>query len=268
MYKMIWWMTIGFSITPLLSVSIAYADVGPPPPTMGFELEYQIPRTPIINAQLFLCDDASCITSQPFANPQQSVGPPQLFECSEESCWTWGSGIGSTPYYRLRITFSDKTRESNVFTKVAYGARYSVTIAEDRLFVREISPGSFFGYFSPVQNLLFLPALIVTLITETIVAARYARRVQRPIRWVGYANMISLPIVWFVFPFLRVSFAIVVILAELFAVGFESAFLYFANRKTSLSLRQASVASVLMNLASIGVGGGVVLAFIALLTML
>ena len=90
--------------------------------------------------------------------------------------------------------------------------------------------------------------LVATLIIELAVAAVYLARLKlmRGLGWVLVANLISLPFVWFVIPSVMV--------AEIFAVGFEAAFLYLTNRRRGLSLGHAFMLSLLMNTASYFIG--------------
>ncbi|MBI3242152.1 MAG: hypothetical protein HYZ49_07655 [Chloroflexi bacterium] len=144
-----------------------------------------------------------------------------------------------------------------------------MTVKDDSLYVREIFPDSILEFFSPIQVLGFLPALAVTVIAETIAAALFSRGIKTSIKWVGYANALSLPIVWFVFPFLHLSAVWVFVLAETFAVIFEALFLHATNKKTGLSFKQASSASLAMNLSSIVAGAlavALIIGFIYLLS--
>ena len=263
------WAAVGFSIALLLSASTVYADIGPAPPTMDFTFGYQIPKTPIVNAQLLLCDDASCAQSEPFVDPPNWSGRPAILDCDGDTCWAWAGGIGFKRYHKLVVMFADKIRESNVFTKIAYGARYVVTVGENDLSVREIfSPDSLLlTFFSPFQYLCFIPASILTLISETAIAALYSTRIKTLIKGAGWANIISLPIVWFVFPFVQLTFGWTFLLAELFAVVFEAGFLFSLNHRTGLSWRQASTVSVLMNVGSVIVGIVAILLVIVLITL-
>jgi len=259
------WAVVSLNIALLLSTSTVYADIGPAPPTMDFSFEYHTQQTVIASGQLLLCEDATCTKSEPFINPLDILGRPAIFNCDDvDRCWAWAGARGFKQYHKLVITFADKTRESNAFTKIAYGAQYVVIVNEDSLSIYEVFlPSSLFNFFSPLQTLCFAPALILTLIIETTVATTYSRKVKTPVKRVGWANVISLLIVWFGFPYLQLGYIAVLILAELFAMVFEAAFLHIANRKTGLSFRRASIVSVLMNVASIGAGIGTILLFIA-----
>jgi len=108
-----------------------------------------------------------------------------------------------------------------------------------------------------VRNLIpFGFALFITLILELFVAyiflliIRFSKQV---LIHVLIANVITLPIVWFVFPLLKIEFFMILILAEIFALAFEAYFLYWRN-KGKLPLGKSFLLSILMNLASLFVG--------------
>jgi hypothetical protein len=256
------------AISQLYSVTYARADIGPGPPTMDFILEYQTNKSPIIQAQLFLCQNASCTEKEPFVDPPGWFGRRSTVECNDDRCSVFPGGIGFGRYHQLVIMFEDRSRPSNVFSKFAYTAAYQVTVNESDLLVREVRPASFFDYFAPYQILLFLPALVLTLITELTVASIYSRKTKLQIRGGGFVNLISMPIVWFVIPFLIANGYVLFVISELFAIVFEASFLRLINRNTGLSIRQASIASVLMNAASIGVGIIAVFLFTAVIPLL
>jgi hypothetical protein len=249
--------------TRLAAVAGIAADIGPPPPSMDFALEFLVPETPVLSAEVFLCDDSSCRQRAPFGDPPGWQGRAAIVGCREDRCWAFAGGIGFRRYHQLVLEFDDGTRESNVFTKVAYGANYQVVVAEDGLYVRELPPDSFLAYFSPAQYLLFVPGAAITLIAETTVARIYARKTRLQVRGVAVANLLSLPPMWFLLPFLRVNFGVLLLLGEGFAILFESGFLHLANRRTQLSLRQSTLASLIMNSASIVAGVVTILAVAA-----
>jgi len=245
-------------VTALTLGPSARADIGPHE-SMQFTFEFQIPAIPIIEGQLVQCDDATCANGEPY---------PYQFACEGNSC----SSYAIMPYARhqkLAITFSDRVRESNVFTKKAFYANYVVTVREGNLEVKEtLSFGGFFtSFFNPFQTLAFLPAAALTLFAELIVAAIWRRRANVRVRlgWVALANLISLPIVWFAFPMIRLDAITIILLAEAFAFVFEAAFLYLTHKKKGLRFRGAAALSLWMNIGSVGLG--VLLAVAAILLL-
>jgi hypothetical protein len=218
---------------------------------MDFTLEYQVSRSPILGVQLFVCDDPACAQREGFADPPGWIGRPAFLNCSEDRCWAFPGRVGFGRYHQLVITFADGARRSNVFSKIAYGAQYRVTVEEDGLLVREVRPHSALDYFSPLQSLLFAPAMALTVATEAAVARICSRRVEVRVRSAVFANLLSFPVVWLILPFLQTSSAVLFVLVEVFAITFEAAFLLVANRSKRLALRQSLLVSVLMNTASV-----------------
>lgn len=102
----------------------------------------------------------------------------------------------------------------------------------------------------------FAVSLLLTLAIELIVAFIYLRakkvkKLKRILLFIVIANLISLPILWFVFIFLLGGLGL--ILGEVFAVVFEGGFIYYFNRK-SIKLRSAMLMSLLMNITSAVIG--------------
>jgi hypothetical protein len=114
--------------------------------------------------------------------------------------------------------------------------------------------------YPPVyQNefVLFAAALILTLVIELTVAFLYLKVVKikkkgRILIAVAIANIISVPIVWFAFVFPFGSLGL--LLGEIFAVVFEGYFIYYFNKK-AISLKNAMLMSLIMNLVSVVIGG-------------
>jgi hypothetical protein len=116
-----------------------------------------------------------------------------------------------------------------------------------------------------VMDLLFFVALVSTLFLELLTAAVFVfvtKSRWRLLIYVAAANIISLPVVWFLFPALALSLMLILILAELFAVLFEASVLHLFGK---LSPKRALLLSVLMNAASFLLGGLVILPLAVLL---
>jgi hypothetical protein len=240
----------------LLPVSTVQADIGPQE-SMRFTFQYQIEPTSIISGQLLECTDVTCKTNESFRYG--------YFNCQANSCSSVPYGGSYSHYQKLVLTFADKTRESNVFTKVGFGAEYTVTVKDDGLYVREVFAS--LSFFNPFAVMLFVPALALSLLAELTAAALYFRVAKLSISlWlVVCANLLSLPVVWFLFPILLLDTDVTIVLYELFAIVFEAAFLYFVGRNKGISLRHAGALSLIMNLASIALGVLVVSALAFLL---
>ena len=218
-----------------------YADIGPKD-RIDFRIVYQVEGISIIDAELIHCRDPEC----------NEVKPPDelmydYFRCSKgkiETCTAFAYTYG--PYHMLVIEFSDKTRNSNVFKPHGIQERYQVTVLESSLRVEpSIAPIDSFG-----------SALCGTWLIEGIVAIIYFaifRLSKTAFALALFSSLLSLPVVWFVFPGLRLPGLVIVGLSEVFAIGFEAGFVFLASGR-KIALKHTLVASILMNLASFIVG--------------
>jgi hypothetical protein len=238
-----------WTFIPTISVR---ADTGPHP-TMDFELVWAIPRVSVSDAALYTCGDAAC------ADPVKVIGP---FSCSEQSC---RYNYGGSGFYKLIIVFADKTRQSNIFEKRGFEASFTVQVNADNLSIEQIGLG--LPYALSTQVMGFLVALVITLSIEIPLAVLMLKRWNLPRKWllILVANLISLPIVWFVFPFISNNTFIVIGLAELFAIAFEACFYYLAMRKDGLGLGRAATLSALANFASVAIPFLCAIAYLAIL---
>jgi uncharacterized membrane protein YagU involved in acid resistance len=247
----------------ILSVKPASADAGIAPPAMHFSIEYKIQPAYIIEAHLLLCEDRQCAHYQIFEVADYFFYMLPSFYCGGENNSEWCyAGLGNGKfgkYYRISILFDDGvTRISNVFKKRGYTSYYTLVVNDVDLLIQEKVAQNWLLYnlFSPFQVVCFLPSALITMITEVQVAKRYAKKIQKPIRHIVLANLISLPIVWFILPsWLKVNYLWVLIMVELFAIIFEAVFILYTNRASKLSLREGIITSVIINLASFVLGG-------------
>lgn len=222
---------IVIGVVLLLPVVSARADIGPKP-SMEFSFEYEIEPVTIVGGQLIECEDAACETGQPL----ETVGP-QDFTCTENECSSLSYGYA--PYHKLVIEFEDRTRESNIFTKQASDASFSVTVSEMGLDVEEVRGDG----GSCCSGLMF------TLVLETLVASAYLSLFRLPraaLGWVPLSSLLSLPVVWLVFPQLPFSAGLTIALSETFAVLFETGLIYLVARRL-LPLKHVAALSLLMN---------------------
>lgn len=141
-------------ITALIPKQIAYADIGPKP-QMEFKFNYPYDdQLSIISGELLECDQSDCAD----AAPLPTLGP-QNFSCTKTDCTAMAYGFSK--FHRLRITFSDGiTRDSNVFGKRFFNARYQVAVGEHDLMVREQ-----LGGLPPLQGILALGLAALILIS-------------------------------------------------------------------------------------------------------
>lgn len=226
----------------LIPAQPAHADMGPKP-TMDFRLAWSIPRVEVADASLFFCEDATCM------DPGEVAGP---FSCTQDRCLY---NYGGSGWYKLEIVFADQTRVSNVFEKRGFQANFEVAVNPNGLLVKQVSFP--FPYLVSAQVAGFFLAALVTLGIEIPLAGLVLKRWGMPRKWktILAANLVTLPIVWFGFPFIGEGFSslAVIALAELFAWLVEATFYFFALRKDGLSLGRAVAVSLLANAASVGI---------------
>lgn len=228
---------LAFIISFCIPSFSAFADAGPHP-SMEFIFRYSINSTPVEeSAKLIFCHDADCKINQ------EVMGP---FRCSNNSC---SYMYGSNGYYKLVVIFSDKTRESNIFQKTRFNSSYVVTVNQDNLYVTETWSGLPYELYRQIA--LFIVALIITLPSELLVAKIFFKRINQPYNSICIvkANLISLPIVWFVFPFILLDSFVVILLAEIFALLFEAWYIH-RNDTNRISYVTAFCVSLIMNLTS------------------
>ncbi len=146
------------------------ADMGPKP-TMSFEFVSETgPLPDILEGTLLECQDSSCQEAKPLGN----FGP-QHFSCTQNQCSSMAYGY--SPYHKLVIRFNDgKSKESNIFQKKYFDARYQVTVRPNDLTVKELRGSSNFlnlvlllsgitsASFICLIMFVFIPFIVVLLI--------------------------------------------------------------------------------------------------------
>ena len=175
---------------------------------------------------------------------------PQGFKVSQDKASS--VSYGYEDYHRIAIRFDDRKRESNVFADESFNSIYEVIVLDDRLEVRDVTP---FMKDSSVWA-AFIKALLLTLALELMVAFVYLKLAKKPAKILLYVilgNLITLPVVWFLFPlFLNVGGALVV--GELFAFITEALFLLLTCRQW-FKPSGAFLLSFMMNVMSLLIGG-------------
>ncbi|GAC1536813.1 MAG: hypothetical protein NVS4B8_27340 [Herpetosiphon sp.] len=231
-------MSLLLLLALLIPSAPAQADHGPKP-MQQYTFRWQaVQPVAILSGQLLQCHAADCADAAPLAR----LGPQRL-TCTDKSCSALSYGF--SPYQRLVITFADRTRTSNVFSQRGFNADFVVIVQPDDLIVREELTS---GRVSPYQLFFFFPALLWNVVIECTIAFVYARirRLRRLLRWVLLANLLSLPVAWFLVPLLPLGTASVVGLGEIFVFCFEAWFLWATNRR-QLTPRSAAALSLLIN---------------------
>lgn len=243
-------LAIGLILLVILAIPTRSTNADSlPPGTMFFHLNFHVENISIIDSKLFLCEDAICNHYAPYTGD---------FSCNNNECRASpsidGSALTYNKYYKIRITFSDKVRESNSFKSDAM--QYDIQIEKDNLSINK----NISEYIpTPLEVVFFCIAGFFTILLETIVAAIYGKVIKKeflPVLAIQ-ANAISLPIVWFVLRPIISDYRIYSIISELFAVIFEASFMAYFGRKQGFTVKHASILSFLMNGASFLAGVGI-----------
>lgn len=217
-----------------------------------------------------------------------------ILVCSEEGCKSdmadWCvQGICTFPYYRiervpsemrLQVSLHDKTFTSGTFNfsekRPLHEYYYDVNINPDGKMTitggwkdnGEIEQNgdypveeTWWESYYPLLR-IFVCALVLTILIELIVLILFLRRWKvkgwkRPILSLVLADIISVPLVWIILICLVALLSeilISIVIAEAFAVVFEAFFIYWLNKKV-ISLKRLLILSIVMNIASLVIGG-------------
>ncbi len=109
----------------------------------------------------------------------------------------------------------------------------------------------------PSLTLFFVIVLLLTIILELLAALVFVSRVKvskKILVYVFLVNIITLSIVWFLFPLLSLPFEVFIVISEIFAVLFESYFIYLFGKQI-ISYQQSLKLSLLNNFVSLFIGG-------------
>jgi hypothetical protein len=124
------------AIVPMLlgaNTARARADIGPHP-TMDIEFVWEgIDPREVVEATLYLCEDASCAE----ARPMEQVAL-QHITCSQTGCESMAYSYGD--FNRLVLLFSDRVeRESNIFEKKAFDSTHHCIVREHDLWIETVA---------------------------------------------------------------------------------------------------------------------------------
>jgi len=222
-----------------------FADAGPKP-SMKFKFVYRTTHpVKVVDGWQF----ESQFQSFNIYDTLRRQGP-QGFNVSQDKASS--VSYSYEDFHRIVIQFDDRKRESNVFADESFNSQYEMTIFDDRLEVKDVTP---FMKDSSVWS-AFIKALLLTLSLELMVAFVYLKLSKKPSKillFVILGNLITLPVVWFLFPlFLNVGAAFVA--GELFAFVTEAFFLLLTCKKW-FKPSGAFLLSFIMNSMSLLIGG-------------
>lgn len=245
---------LGLSIFVMLAgINLSTGLMDPSPNYVEIEetffLDYQVDETRILAAEVWRCYRADCSWYK--IHTSELWSEDRAAKCSDSICTKvekYRPFDGD--FQRLRIRFSDRVRVSNIFQVNFFEpADFIVTVREYDLLV---SPNYLISPF--VQLCFFIPLLGITIAIEIAVASYLSKRWQLPrIRGrIAIANLITVPIVWFILPSLPLGAVLVVVLSESFAVAFEALFIRYT--RSGISGRFSLNLSLGMNGASFLIG--------------
>ncbi len=268
----------------LLLLPSVYADLGPKP-TVDISVYYNNQLVSgQFNAVMLQCYKNASVSNDytTYLSGKSSCMSPECqglynLTISDNECYwapsmfAWGgdcsNGVCNFHYFppsRFRLGIYVPSLGQIITTpaidRLNFASTYDVRVSSDgKTSIKETTP-----ILTRDSVKSFIPALIITIILELIVALIFALRKGWPKKLLWYvflANVISLPIVWFVIPLFRISivssgwsFILTLVLYEAFAFIFEAYFLYWTN-KEFLDLKNAFKLSVVMNLVSLVLGG-------------
>lgn len=264
---------------------IVYSDLGPKP-TVDIDVNYDGSKIPdsVFYAKMLGCYDDESILQESLQINTTEIAEKQFaiseFDYSVNCTWfpsrfAWGGeckdsmcGFTYSPPNPFRlIVYIPSLNRTFVSSKVYnenFGASYSADLmADGSIAIKDTT--SFLMSDNGVTARNFIASLFITVFLELVVAYLYLSSLNeslqkhlagmnRMLSVVILANLMSLPIVWFVFPLIALAPIFNVAVAEAFAVLFEGLIIHMVN-KTTIGLKRVLLLSLAMNVASFLVGG-------------
>jgi hypothetical protein len=247
----------------------ASADLGPKP-SVDIDVVYNQQIIPDINfsARMLRClsQDQKQVRMEDKTVPQLEINeydspkncywvPARLAgggQCSNGSCH-FGYMPPSEFKLAVFIPSIDKVFITNEISRTNFNSRYKAELFSDgSAKISETTP-----VLSSDKISSFAKAFPITIILELLVSLIFLSVRKLPKKILAYillANIISLPIVWFLFPLVKLPILAIIVMSEIFAVLFETYFVYLLNKQI-ISFKQSLTLNILNNLASLFVGG-------------
>lgn len=173
-------------------------------------------------------------------------------QCTNSSCH-FGYMPPSEFKLAVFVPSVDKVFITNEISRTNFNSRYKAELFSDgSAKISETTP-----VLSSDKISSFAKAFPITIILELLVSLILLSVRKLPKKILAYillANIISLPIVWFLFPLVKLPLLAIIVMSEIFAVLFETYFVYLLNKQI-ISFRQSLTLNILNNLASLFVGG-------------
>ena len=177
-------------------------------------------------------------------------------QCTNSSC-TFGYFLPDQFKLAVFVPSLNKVFITNEISRVNFNSNYRAELFSDGTSkIIETTP-----IFTSLNIVKFLIAFLITIILELLTSLIFIllyKLTKKILLYVLIVNMVSLPLVWFLFPLLKLSAPTVVIISEIFAVLFEAYFIYIFGRH-KISSRQSLALSVINNVISLFVGGLILL---------
>ncbi len=250
----------------LILSSFVIADLGPKP-SVDIDVYYNSNK---VSDASFSARMLDCVSKDEYYPKRNFIPQLNISEYdSEKDCnWmpsslAWGGDCKKSKChfsYRPPSKFKlavyipslDKVFITNEISRTNFNSNYEVKLNNENVAIITETT----SFLSTDKISLFINALMITLVLELLVALIYLsiKKLSKKILVsVFIANIISLPIVWFIFPSIGNIF-LVILLSEIFAVVFEKYFIYYSNRNL-ISRKKSFVMSLIMNMVSLFVGG-------------
>jgi len=267
------------------------ADVGPKP-TADFQVTFNAVSVPdeYFSAVMLACGNfgGNRLSAVVDSTPQLNLTIPDPEKnCSWVPVWqAWTdsnpkgnchNGVCSFWYHppgdfklAVYLPSQNKVFISNESTLSAFNGRLAADLASDGSITIVETPSALESH----SVILFLIALPITLVLEVLAGLVFlmlAKLSKKILLYVFIANLISLPMVWFMFPLLGNipllgNVLLVIAASEAFAVVFEAVVIYMPNRKLITPLK-AFLLSVIINAVSFFIGGAVFLLIYGFLSL-
>jgi hypothetical protein len=265
-------------LTLFLFAAVSNADIAPP--TMHINVTYKgssgMPVNGTFNVYPLVCANSTNISN---------VTVPKLnlsFDTASGCYWVPAEMSGATcesgwcdlyyfPTTSFKLAFYlpslNKTFVTNETNQSSFGTTYDVS-----LYQNGSATITAFSIPTPPPTpqtyiVLFAAALVLTVAIEVATAFLYLRFVKikkkaRILVAVIVANIISVPVLWFIFVYFLGALGF--ILGELFAFLFEGGFVYYFNKK-AIKLKSSMIMSLIMNITSLVLGVLIIIALSGLL---
>jgi len=253
----------------IFSPNIINADLGPKP-SVNIDVVYNQQAVPGLsfNARMLGCvsqEELRFIQNDTKLIPQLKISEydlskncywaPVLYawggECSNSKC---EFGYMPPNDFKLAVYVSsiDRVFITNEISRTNFNSHYKAELFSDgSAKITDTTP-----VLQKDQIMPFIISFIITIILELLVSLIFIARTKiskKILIYVLLANIITVPIVWFAFPLLRLSVMATMIPSEIFAVVFEILFVYFAGRRI-ISFKQSIFLNLWNNLISWFIG--------------